>query len=126
MADTIYCYPGTDILVNKLGIQEYEKLQAIERKLTMLRILELIDKPIRGDFDFKHLCSISEINALHPFREGNGRCQREFIRSLALKNGYVLSFSNVPAGEMLKASQESFLCDYKAMEKIFEQCIRKQ
>ena len=27
----------------------------------------------------------SEINALHPFREGNGRSQREFIRSLALK-----------------------------------------
>ena len=25
-------------------------------------------------------------NALHPFREGNGRSQREFIRMLALKN----------------------------------------
>lgn len=191
MADTIYCYPGTDVLVNKLGIQDYEKLLVIERKLTMLRILDLIDKPIKGNFDFKHLCSIhyyifqdvydwagkvrtvdiakgnrfcnvmfietqakeifeslrkelfleglnqqelarrlayyfSEINALHPFREGNGRSQREFIRSLALKNGYVLNFSNISAEEMLKASQESFLCKYQAMEEIFEQCIRKQ
>ncbi len=191
MADTIYCYPGTDVLVNKLGIQDYEKLQVIERKLTMLRILDLIDKPIKGNFDLKHLCSIhyyifqdvydwagkvrtvdiakgnrfcnvmyvetqakeifeslrkelfleglnqqklarrlayyfSEINALHPFREGNGRSQREFIRSLALKNGYVLNFSNISAEEMLKASQESFLCKYQAMEEIFEQCIRKQ
>lgn len=34
----------------------------------------------------------SEINALHPFREGNGHSQREFIRSLALKNGYLIYF----------------------------------
>lgn len=27
---------------------------------------------------------MSEINVLHPFREGNGRTQREFVRSLAL------------------------------------------
>lgn len=30
---------------------------------------------------------LGEINALHPFREGNGRAQREFINHLAYKNG---------------------------------------
>lgn len=34
---------------------------------------------------------LSELNVLHPFREGNGRTNREFIRQLALKNGYVLN-----------------------------------
>ena len=34
----------------------------------------------------------SEINALPPFREGKGRCQREFIRTLALHAGYVINF----------------------------------
>ena len=33
---------------------------------------------------------LGEINALHPFREGNGRAQREFINQLAFKNGYFI------------------------------------
>lgn len=32
-----------------------EQLREMERKLTMLRILELLDKPVRGVFDLKHL-----------------------------------------------------------------------
>ncbi len=65
----------------------------------------------------------SEINALHPFREGNGRAQREFIRSLALWNGYQIKFSLVPADEMLKASIDSFACDYRRTEEMFRKCI---
>ncbi len=68
----------------------------------------------------------SEVNALHPFREGNGRCQREFARTLALNAGYVINFANVNSEEMLKASEDSFLCDYKEMEQIFARCIRKK
>lgn len=68
----------------------------------------------------------SEINALHPFREGNGRSQREFIRSLALKNGYLLYFDRVSGEEMISASQKSFLCNYSEMEKIFSKCILKK
>jgi cell filamentation protein len=30
---------------------------------------------------------------LHPFREGNGRTQREFIRLLALEKGYSLNIN---------------------------------
>ena len=38
----------------------------------------------------KHIAyHFSEINALHPFREGNGRSQREFIRELALYNSKI-------------------------------------
>ena len=68
----------------------------------------------------------SEINALHPFREGNGRSQREFIRSLALKNGYLLYFDRISEAEMVSASQKSFLCDYGKMEEVIRKCIRKQ
>ena len=31
---------------------------------------------------------LDSLNFLHPFREGNGRAQREFIRLLALEKGY--------------------------------------
>ena len=49
----------------------------------------------------------SEINALHPFREGNGRTQREFIRELALKCGYKIDFSKISKEQMLEASKDS-------------------
>ena len=181
MADRIYCYPDSEILKNKMGIRNMGKLQQMERKLTMLRILELIDKPVQGKFDLQHLKLIhryifqdvydwageirkvdiakgnmfcnarfiesqaseifknlkeenylqglsekesairmayyfSEINALHPFREGNGRSQREFIRTLALNMGYVINFAKVSKEEMIRASQDSFLCNYGKME----------
>lgn len=191
MPDALYCYPGSSVLKNKMGIRDKERLHETERKLTMLRILELLDKPVRGAFDLKHLQAIhayifqdvydwagelrkadiakgnmfcnamflsgqseeifgklkaenyldgleeddftvrlayyfSEINALHPFREGNGRSQREFIRCLALHNGYVINFVNAGKDEMLEASRESFLCEYGAMESLFRKCLRKR
>jgi cell filamentation protein len=36
---------------------------------------------------------LDNINYLHPFREGNGRTQREFIRVLALEKGYTLNLN---------------------------------
>lgn len=58
MSDTKYCYPDTDVLINKLDIRDLDKLHIFERKLTMLRLLELLDKPINGKFDLKHLQAI--------------------------------------------------------------------
>lgn len=54
----------------------------------------------------------AEVNALHPFREGNGRTQREFIRQLAFQNGYLLSYSGITQDEMISASIESFNRNY--------------
>jgi cell filamentation protein len=36
---------------------------------------------------------LDSINYLHPFREGNGRTQREFIRVIALEKGYTLNLN---------------------------------
>lgn len=42
----------------------------------------------------KQLAQILDaVNTLHPFREGNGRTQREFIRVLALEKGYRLNLN---------------------------------
>jgi cell filamentation protein len=42
----------------------------------------------------KALASILDhVNFLHPFREGNGRTQREFIRLLALEKGLTLNLN---------------------------------
>lgn len=36
---------------------------------------------------------LCNLNYMHPFREGNGRTQREFVRQLALSKGYILDIS---------------------------------
>jgi len=51
---------------------------------------------------------LGEINAIHPFREGNGRAQREFIRSLALHAGHPLTWANLTPEENNEASRISF------------------
>jgi cell filamentation protein len=51
---------------------------------------------------------IGEINAIHPFRDGNGRAQREFIRELAAQAGLVIDWSRVSRDQMLAASLKSF------------------
>jgi cell filamentation protein len=36
---------------------------------------------------------LDTVNELHPFREGNGRTQRELIRTLAFEKGYALNLN---------------------------------
>lgn len=58
MSDTIYCYPDSDVLMNKMDIRDQAKLEEAERRLTMFRMSDLLDTPVKGDFDLKHLQSI--------------------------------------------------------------------
>ena len=149
--NSIYCYPNSNILVNKLNIHDNKKLATVERKLVLLKLYTLRQNKNIGNFDIHHFLSIhkflfediypvagkirsedsakdnfrfakweyiedqlrelfdklakddlknlskkeiskklayymSELNVLHPFREGNGRTIREFIRQLAFVN----------------------------------------
>ena len=52
---------------------------------------------------------LSEINAVHPFREGNGRVQRLFISQLAEHAGYSLDYSALEQAELYPVMQASFL-----------------
>ena len=65
---------------------------------------------------------LSELNVLHPYREGNGRTTREFIRELALKNGYVLNLSKVSPSDFLSASIKSIV-DTSDLSKLIFQCL---
>ena len=187
---SIHCYPGTNILINKLNIKDGNKLLKYEAKITAAKSLALRQKGITGNFDVEHFKSIhkflfediylfagilrdenickgefrfasfeyiepelnrlmrelknenylkglnkeelakrlayylSELNVLHPFREGNERTTREFIRQLALKNGYKLNLKKVMPEEVLNASIESIV-DTNHLEKIFNICLEK-
>ena len=77
-----------------------------------------------GSFSKRLAYYLAEINALHPFREGNGRTQREFIRQLAYQNGYFLSYNNITQAEMIAASEASFKLNYEPFEKLLLDHLR--
>ena len=185
-----YCYPGTDVLKNILGIKDEKALTIAEREITSLKLLMLYNAPIMNKFNFGTLCKIhqiifediyvwagmirhgdffskgssifcrgqyiaenaeiimgnifkenylkgltktkfieriayymGEINALHPFREGNGRTAREFFRQLSLNAEYILDFSKTENEELLIADIEAFNGKYKGLIKILEKGI---
>lgn len=54
---------------------------------------------------------LSEINVLHPFRDGNGRVQRIFISQLAKSAGYGLDYSDLNQQEMYRSMEKAFFGD---------------
>ncbi|SNT30929.1 cell filamentation protein [Granulicella rosea] len=61
------------------------------------------------DFATRAAFYLGEINAIHPFREGNGRAQREFIRQLGVHAGHSLSWAGFTQQAMIDASIASLL-----------------
>ena len=94
-----------DEIFNKLKKDNY--LQNLNKETFVIKIAELL-----GD-----------INALHPFREGNGRAQREFIRYIAGINGYGLDFSKISEEENIVASHESINGDNTNLELIISKIL---
>ncbi len=170
---SIYCYPDTNVLKNKLNIRDNRILKTAEEEITLIKQMELLKNPIRGNFTKTHLMNIhkfifediypfagkirreqiskadtmfyppnlidreldrlfakikeknmlketnedrvfdnlayvmAELNIIHPFREGNGRSIREFIRLMAKYMGYDLNWGNVDKIKLLEASIQS-------------------
>lgn len=50
----------------------------------------------------------SEINILHPFREGNGRTQRAFCTLLATRSGYLIEWDKMDPSVNLVASIRAY------------------
>lgn len=185
---SVYCYEGTNTLVNKLNIKDSEELESYETSVVSLKLMALNKKGITGNFDVAHFVSIhkflfediynfaglfrteniakdyfqfaeweyieselerllselksenylvglskeqfasrlayywAELNVLHPFREGNGRTTREFLRQLSLKNGYILNLYKVNSQELLNASIKS-IADTSDLENYLYKCL---
>lgn len=67
---------------------------------------------------------LGELNALHPFREGNGRAQRMFLSALARSAGFDLAWERISAEEMTEASIRSlFAADNAGFERILRNII---
>lgn len=50
-----YTYPGSEVLKNKANLHDQVALDAFEADATAIRLLEIIEHPIEGNFDLAHL-----------------------------------------------------------------------
>lgn len=53
-----YVYPGTNILKNVLGIQDRQTLDDAEADYVSLRLRELAENPLEGDYGIDHLAEM--------------------------------------------------------------------
>ena len=98
---------NSEVLFNELKAENY---------------LEGLDK----DTIIKRLAYyLGDLNTIHPFREGNGRVQRLFIRELASRIGYLVNFDGITTEEMVRASDMTFYHDYEMMEELIARVIKK-
>ena len=104
---------------------EFEYIEPeLERLLNELKSENYLEGLSKEDLTQRLAYYLSELNVLHPFREGNGRTIREFIRELAYVNGYSFDVKNVSPKEMLNASIESIL-DTTHLEDVISRCLTK-
>lgn len=188
--NSVYCYKGTNVLVNKMNIKDPIALKNYETSVIGLKLMALSKQGITGKFDVSHFVSIhkflfediypfaglfrteniakdyfqfakceyieseltrllselksenflanltkekfaerlayywAELNVLHPFREGNGRTTREFLRQLSQKNGYILNLHKVSPKALFNASIKSII-DTSDLEKYLYECLEK-
>lgn len=62
----------------------------------------------------------TEINVLHPFREGNGRTQRILFTEIYKRIGYVIDYSLTTQDEMISAMISGYNGDYKPVKNLFQ------
>jgi cell filamentation protein, protein adenylyltransferase len=60
-----------------------------------------------------------EVNAVHPFREGNGRTQRAFFLQLAMEAGWYLPWARMDPGVNVEASAASLRGDGEPLRSMF-------
>lgn len=105
---------------------EWEYIEPeLERLLNELKQENYLDKLPKEKLAERLAYYLSELNVLHPYREGNGRTTREFIRELALKNGYILDLRKVSPKDFLNACIKSIV-DTSDLTKLIYECLIKK
>jgi cell filamentation protein len=69
---------------------------------------------------------LGEINAIHPFREGNGRAQRAFFEQLSLDAGFILDWQHLDADRNIAASAAIMRGDPTPMSKMLDALVRER
>ena len=68
---------------------------------------------------------LAEVNALHPFREGNGRTQRAFLGQLARDAGYRLRWEHVDRDANIDAARAAADGDLAPMRAMLDPVVER-
>lgn len=111
---------GSTLFCNCEYIYEnFEQIYLQLKKENFLKDLEI------NKFSERLAYYMAELNIIHPFREGNGRAIREYIRCLALANGYVMHWDAVDKEQLLDAMIVSVTKDYSSLQDCLYKAIEK-
>lgn len=128
---TLYDWAGKIRTVNisKDGVT-FAQVRFIDESLKDLEIL--ISKELPKESDNKDevaekLALIhNELNAIHPFREGNGRTIRLFLDLIAISIGYDrIHWDNSPRKEYFGACKDGMATKNSSMEVIIEKGLKR-
>ena len=127
--EDIYPFAGKfrteNIAKGYFSFAEWEYIDTELRKLLeKLHKSNLLKNDTRAELVKDLAYYLAELNVLHPFREGNGRTIREFIRELAYKNGYLLDLQKVEPSEVYDSFLKSVI-DTTDLENVIDKCLIK-
>ena len=77
----------------------------------------------KTDFIVKLAHFMGEINALHPFREGNGRTARLYFKQLSINAGYDLEFHKTSKEALLNADIQAFNREYEPLIQVLNRVV---
>jgi cell filamentation protein len=65
----------------------------------------------------------AELNAAHPFREGNGRAQRAFLGQLARDAGYTLAWQRLERERNIEAARASHRGEFSPLHELLDELL---
>jgi cell filamentation protein len=66
---------------------------------------------------------VGDINYIHPFREGNGRTQAQYLQQLAEQAGHRMDLRRIDPAKWIDASKASHATDYALMAEVVRSAI---
>jgi cell filamentation protein len=80
----------------------------------------------RGAFIDRLTYYLGEVNAVHPFREGNGRTQRALFEQLAYDAGFTLAWQHLDAARNIATSAAIMSGDAAPMRKMLDELVQER
>ena len=126
--DDIFYFAGEyreeNITKGNFRFSEFEYIEEnIQRIFNNIKIDEM-KKMSFNDFVKQISYIMTELNVLHPFREGNGRTIRELVREICFDCGYVIDWYEINHDDILRASIKAVV-DETEQIKMLRRSIKK-
>ncbi len=110
------------------GTTRFLSYREIKDKLSKLLCELAAEQHLQGltpeDLIARSAYYFAELNYIHPFREGNGRSTREFMRQLYAINGYTVNWAAIPTKSLLDAMEIS-VYDITQLKSVLQVCLTK-